>query len=174
MHREIEASTKVRATVDGAHDLIVRDPAAVVAGEWSTDEGDTRRFHTTLGVERLVVELGPARRTEEAVVVGLHWEAEGRDTAGPAFDGELEVRRDAPGSRLELHGTYTAPAASEATFERALSERRLARQSLAAFLEQAARRLDGVDDRRGSALAVEVTARPPASADEPRSETFLG
>ncbi|HET9444108.1 MAG TPA: hypothetical protein VFO65_12340, partial [Acidimicrobiales bacterium] len=73
----------------------------------------------------------------------------------------------------ELHGTYHVPSGPEATFGQALAERRLARQSLAAFLEQAARRLDDEVDRSADAVPVDELVHA-VTLREARSEHYIG
>jgi hypothetical protein len=78
------------------------------------------------------------------VVLPLRWRASGRDRLFPVFDGRLEATA-APGGAgtvLSVVGVYTVPLGPVGRFGDGLIGRRLARQSLTAFLEDAARRID--------------------------------
>ena len=182
MKRDIEASTKVRAPIERAHDVIIADPGCVVVERCSAEERRERRFHTSLGVEvgaggglhqEVVIELGPVRSSDDAVAVPVHWHAAGRDRLFPTFEGELEASRDDPGSCLTLRGTYTVPLGPLGRFGDGIVGRRLARQSLSAFLEQAARRLDTEVDRRMDSVSWHP-APYPVALRELGSENYIG
>lgn len=182
MKRDIEASTNIRAPIERAHDVLIADPGCVVAERCSPEERQERRFHTTLRVEigaggglhqEVVIELGPIRSTDDTVAVSLRWHAAGRDRLFPTFEGELEASRDSPGSCLELHGTYTVPLGPLGRFGDGIAGRRLARRSLSALLEQAARRLDAEVDRRMDSVAWHP-APYPVTLREVGSENYIG
>lgn len=103
----------------------------------------------------------------------VHWRAAGRDRLFPTFEGELEASRDDPGSCLRLRGIYTVPLRPLGRFGDGIAGRRLARQSLSAFLEQAARRLDGEVDRRLDVVSAHPASYPVALR-EVASENHIG
>lgn len=182
MKRDIEASTKLRAPIERAHDVLIADPGCVVAERCSPDERRERCFHTNLGVEvgagggfhqEVVIELGPVRSTDDTVAVPVRWRAAGRDRLFPTFEGELEASRDSPGSCLGLRGAYAVPLGPLGRFGDGSAGRRLARQSLTAFLEQAARRLDAEVDRRMDSVS-RHPAPYPVSLREVGSENYIG
>lgn len=182
MKRDIEASTEVRAAIERARDVLIGDPGCVAAERCTADMRRERRFHTTLAVElggggsvheEVVIELGPAWSNHDAVALPIHWRAARHQRLFPTFDGELEASRRDLGSNLTLRGAYTVPLGPLGRFGEAIGGRRLARQSLVAFLEQAARRLDDeVDGRMKSASR--HPAPYPVALREVRSEHYIG
>jgi len=169
----VEVSTGLRAPVARAGAVLLGDPGRVVAEQPTGEECRERRFPTALGVDlgpgghleaRVVVELGAARSTADRTSLPVRWHAAGWERMFPAFSGTLEVRPDGQRSTLVLHGTYTVPLGPLGGFGDGLAGRRVARRSLAAFVEQAARRLDAEVDRRYHA---EGGRRHDAAPDKP-------
>lgn len=142
-----------------AAEVLVAEPAGVVTDDSTPEERRLRRLSTTLGVDlgpagrldaRVVVEMGIARADVDRTTIAVRWHAE---RLFPAFAGVLEARKEGEAATLALRGTYTVPLGPLGGFGDGLAGRRVARRSLTAFLEQAARRLDAEVDRRYSAGA---------------------
>ncbi|MGH9177481.1 MAG: hypothetical protein ACRD0N_02855 [Acidimicrobiales bacterium] len=156
MRRDVEASTKVRAPIERAREVLVGDPGAVVADQVTPDERKTKSFHTTLAVQvgggglhhDVVIDLRSPHSEARAVSVPLSWHATGHQRLFPAFEGELEASGDELGSTLTLRGAYAVPLGPVGRVGERLAGKRVAHQSLVAFLEQSARRLDAEVARR--------------------------
>lgn len=145
-----------------AGEVLVAEPASVVTDDSTPDERRLRRLNTTLGIDlgpagrleaRVVVEMGTARADVDRTTIAVRWHAAGWERMFPAFAGVLEARKEGEAAALVLRGTYTVPLGPLGGFGDGLAGRRVARRSLTAFLEQAARRLDAEVDRRYSAAA---------------------
>lgn len=171
VRRTVEVSTAVRAPIGRATEVLVGEPGCVVAEGCTPEERRERRFSTTLGVDlgpgghldaRVVVELGPARSDAERTTLPVRWRAAGWERMFPAFAGALEASRDGAGTTLVLRGTYTVPLGPLGGFGDGLAGRRVARRSLTAFLEQAARRLDAEVAHRYHAVSPEQSSYPVA------------
>ena len=135
--------------------VLADDPGAVVTDEdveQPAEPGDGRHLRSALGVElgatafrqAVDVELGQPHVTDADVVLPLRWRASGRDRLFPVFEGRLEAipTTDGLGTVLSVTGVYTVPLGPVGRFGDGLIGRRFARQSLTAFLEDTARRLD--------------------------------
>lgn len=164
-------STDVRAPMARASEVLVRDPGSVVADGCTDPERRERRFTTSLGVDlgpgghldvRVVVDLGAARSHGDRTTVPIRWRAAGWERMFPAFAGALEARRSGERTSLVLAGTYTVPLGPLGGFGDGLAGRRIARRSLTAFLEDAARRLDAEVDRHGGVGPPDRTSYPVA------------
>lgn len=181
MKREVEASTELRSPFERARDVLVADPGSVVADCVTSEERRERRVQTALAVDigggglhhSVTVEFGPLRATEDSVTLAVCWHAVGHDRLLPSFEGELEVRQDGTGSVLTLRGTYTVPLGPLGRFGDGIAGRRLARQSLRAFVERAARRLDSHVDRTLDAAPWHPDTYP-VSLREVGAENFFG
>lgn len=173
----MELSTGLRAPMARAAEVLVAEPASVVSDHSTAAERRQRRLNTTLGIDlgpagrldaRVVVEMGTARVEVDRTTVAVRWHAAGWERMFPAFAGVLEARKEGEAAILVLRGTYTVPLGPLGGFGDGLAGRRVARRSLTAFLEQAARRLDAGVDRRYSA------ASPPPISPYPVSLRELG
>lgn len=158
-----------------AAEVLVAEPAGVVTGESTLEERRLRRLSTTLGVDlgpagrleaRVVVEMGTARVGADRTAIAVRWHAAGWERMFPAFAGVLEARKDGEATTLVLRGAYTVPLGPLGGFGDGLAGRRVARRSLTAFLEQAARRLDAEVDRRYSAATPQSVSSYPVSLRE--------
>lgn len=158
----MELSTGLRAPIARAGEVLVAEAASVVTDESTPEERRLRRLNTTLGIDlgpagrleaRVVVEMGTARADVDRTTIAVRWHAAGWERMFPAFAGVLEARKEGEAATLVLRGTYTVPLGPLGGFGDGLAGRRVARRSLTAFLEQAARRLDAEVDRRYSAAA---------------------
>jgi hypothetical protein len=166
--RDIEVSTTIQVPIEQAatalcDDLgrIVADPGAGAVGhvdgqvngpgDWPGDQhGD--RLTSTLAVgpgsggvvsKEVEVELGGVVTDGGVTTLPLRWRATGPDRLFPIFDGVLEARGESlDASRLTVRGTYTVPLGPVGRFGDGVIGRRLARQSLSAFVEGVAQRLD--------------------------------
>lgn len=156
MRRDIEASTTVRAPIERAREVLTADPGVIVADRVTPDERRARSFHSTLAVEvggggvhhDVVIDLRVPRSDDHAVTLPVSWHATGHERLFPAFDGELEASGDELGATLALRGAYTVPLGPVGRMGERVAGKRLARQSLTAFLEQSARRLEAEVARR--------------------------
>lgn len=161
MKRGIEATTTLQVSFEEARRVLADDPASVVADRdvevpSGGDDGDQLR--SELGValgatafrQAVDIHVGDLFVTDAAAVLPLHWRASGRDRLFPVFDGRLEARPDAAGTGtvLSVIGVYTVPLGPVGRFGDGLIGRRLARQSLTAFLEDAAGRIESDVHRR--------------------------
>jgi hypothetical protein len=106
--------------------------------------------------------------------VPLHWQAWGRERLFPVFDGELRAAPVGPAATtVVVSGTYSVPLGPVGRFGDGLIGRRLARQSLTAFLEDAARRIDAEVHRRLHSVAWRP-APYPVSLREDDAERTVG
>lgn len=182
MKRDIEASTTVLALLEHARDVLVADPGCIVAERPSPQERRDRCFHTQLGVEvgaasaihhEVIVAVGLPTATDTAITMPVQWHAAVHERLFPTFEGELALECERATSRLALRGSYTVPLGLLGRFGDGVAGGRLAQQSVSAFVQEVARRLDAEIDRR-----LESTPRRPAaypgSLRDVGSETFIG
>lgn len=184
MQRSIEATTEVRAALERARPVLIEDPGTVLAGGCSREQRRTRAFVATLSVaigagaslqQDVVVEVGRPHASDDGLTLPMRWHATGHERLAPSFDGELILSGDALHTLLALRGSYVVPLGPLGRFGDGLAGRRVARRSLAGYLEQVARRLDAEVDRR-----IESAGWHPApyavTVDERdcRSEHFIG
>ena len=166
MKRGIEATTTLQVSFEQVRRALSDDPASVVVdrdAERSTDLDDVDRLRSELGVavgatafrQAVDIQVGELRVTDADAVLPLHWRASGRDRLFPVFDGRLEARPGPAGSGtvLSVIGVYTVPLGPVGRFGDGLIGRRLARQSLTAFLEDAAGRIESDVHRRTTSVA---------------------
>lgn len=166
MKRGIEATTSLGVPFEQVSRVLTDAPGAVVLDEgveqpWGP--GESGHLRSALGVElgatafrqAVDVEIGAVQVTDADVVLPLRWRASGRDRLFPVFDGRLEATPDAGGSGtvLSVVGVYTVPLGPVGRFGDGLIGRRLARQSLSAFLEDAAGRIETDIHRRTTSEA---------------------
>ncbi|MDQ4134131.1 MAG: hypothetical protein M3179_13230 [Actinomycetota bacterium] len=157
MEGVIEASTKVRADFGHVQERLLTEPEAIV-GDRYIPTGRCGEVRATVAVEvttspgrheevlvELLVELLAVRSSHAKVAVPLSWTAVGWSRLFPTFAGMLESNRSEPGSQLRLRGTYSLALSPLGRFGQGVAGRRLARQAGSAFLEHAARRIDGED-----------------------------
>lgn len=160
MQRDVEVSTRVRAPLERARDIIRADPGLLFAEHCTSEERRRRRFHTTLavdfgpsgGVHRSVeVEPGRPASHDARLELPLRFRATSRERFFPTFDGLLELHDAGTHRRLVLRGIYDVPLGPVGRIGDQLAGRRFAHRSLAAFIEQVAGRLDGEADQRDAA-----------------------
>ena len=190
MERQLQASASVRASLAAAADVLRNDPGAIfVDGPTTVDQRRTRRFAVPVGaavgsgtgIQQLVdLHLGTVVVEGGTATVPVRWEPAGRQRLLPTFDGELVLRAGGPGrTDVELHGSYRVPLGPVVgRFGDSLVGRRIARQSLGALLDHAARRVDEVVDRRHDDLPrstpYNADLRERHRPDAGRSEHFIG
>lgn len=167
--RDIEASTTLAVAYGQVSRVMAENPGDVVADRVSPEDRRARRFLTELGVDlgaggavrqAVEVEIGTPQVSPEATTVPLGWQADGRARLFPVFDGCLRavpahdsVPAHDAATTLTVAGTYVVPLGSVGRFGDGLIGRRLARQSLTAFLEDAAARIDAKVHRRLASVA---------------------
>ena len=161
MRRNIEASTRMRAPIERALEVLVSDPGLVVADRVTPEDRLACSFHAGLAVTAgegavhhdVVIDLLAPRADGDSLTVPLRWHATGNQRLFPRFEGELEASGDELGSTLTLRGTYTVPLGALGWVGERVAGKRLADESLVAFLEESARRLDAEVARRTDALS---------------------
>lgn len=165
MEREIEATTAVRSPLQWARRVLADDPASVLTDECTDDDRATRRFRSTLALDTagaaasvrqdVIIDVGlpiSANGDERAgLVMPISWRAAGFERLFPTFDGELVLEAGGDTPTLSVRGRYEVPLGPMGRFGDGLVGRRIARRSLASFLESAAQRLDAAVDRAMSA-----------------------
>lgn len=173
----IDASTEVRAALEHIRDRLVNDAAAVVGDRRSENDPEyivrsslTVDMNAGPGVEQgvlveLVVRLGPVQAATDTVLVPLSWRAVGWPRLFPSFTGIFAAHAGDAGSTVHLRGGYTVATGPLGRFGDGVAGRRLARQAGSAFLEQAARRIDGEEPRRAD-LVVWRPAPYPVAVQE--------
>ena len=189
MERELQASASVRASLGAAADVLRNDPGAIfVDGATTVDQRRARRFAVPVGaavgsgtgIQQLVdLHVGTVGVEGGTVTVPVRWEPAGHQRLLPTFDGELVLRAGGSGrTDVELHGSYRVPLGPVVgRFGDTLIGRRIARQSLGDLLDQAARRLDQVVDRRHDDLPRSTPYHPDLRDhhhDTGRPEHFIG
>ena len=183
MERGIQASTTVEVDYRRVRDVMAEDPGGVVSDDVTPEDRLARCFRSELGVvlgaggavHRAVdVEIGTVHDADEATVLPLHWQARGRERLFPVFDGRMTATPAGEGAtRLVVAGTYVVPLGPVGRFGDGLIGRRIARQSLTAFLEDAARRIDTEVNRRSSSVSGHP-APYPVSLHEASAEPHMG
>lgn len=181
MRCDVEASTRLRAPVEQVREVLIGDPGAVITDRVTPEERRSRSFHTTLAVEvggggvhhDVVIDLRVPESSERSVTLPVSWHATGHERLFPTFRGELEASRDELGTTLTLRGAYTVPLGAMGRLGERLAGKRLANQSLTAFLEQTARRLDDEVGRRTD-TATWHPALYPVSVQQVGPENFWG
>lgn len=159
MRREIEAWTKLRAPIERARDVMATQPECLFADRCRSEDRLARRYPTSLDVgvghagihHDVIVEAGYPDPHADHLVLPVSWEATGGGRLLPSFVGAVEVVDDGVRSRLGLRGSYTLPLGLLGRFGDSVAGRRVAQQSLTAFVAQIARRLDAEVDRRNEA-----------------------
>jgi hypothetical protein len=178
MRRRIEASAAVRAEVDSVLGL-VRDPVEVL-GRRGPSSGDYLRemsaeLHdgTTIRQE-VVVTLGLPDESDIGFRCTLAWRPTGRERLVPAFDGVMKAHPDLSGGTvLRVSGIYHPPLGPLGAVADTLVMQRVARRTLADFVQQLGAAIDAaVDGRRGGAWA--AVAPRPDDARPTASEQWLG
>jgi hypothetical protein len=169
--RDIEVSTTIQVAIGQAGTALCDDPGGIVAapepgaGGHGEGHGDQQGDHltSTLAVgpgggglvsKEVEVELGAVVTGGGVTTLPLRWRATGPDRMFPIFDGVLEARAESlDTSRLTVRGTYAVPLGPVGRFGDGAIGRRLARQSLSAFVEGVAQRLDREAHRREAAVS---------------------
>lgn len=159
--RAIHATTALEVSFDQVTRVLSDDPASVVVDEdveQPAGPADGDQLRSELGValgatafrQSVDIDVGDLRVTDTDAVLPLRWRASGRDRLFPVFDGRLEATPDSAGAGtvLSVVGVYTVPLGPVGRFGDGLIGRRLARQSLTAFLEEAAARIESDVHRR--------------------------
>lgn len=162
--------------------VLVDDPGAVVAEAVSPEDRRERRFRSELGVnlgagggirQAVDIELGGLRVTDDGLLLPIRWQASGRARLFPVFEGRLSAApEDRATTRLEVKGIYTVPLGPVGRFGDGLVGRRLARQSLRDFMEDAADRIEREVHRRAEDVAWHPAEHPVALRELQPEEQF--
>jgi len=158
MERPIEASTIIAAASDRVGGLLRAEPEIALPNPATLSVGAVHH--------QVVVTVDDAHTIEDRVVVPVSWHATGNDHLFPTFLGELSAEPSAGGTRLRLAGTYTVPLGLLGRFGDGVVGRRLAAESIRAFLADVAGRVATALE-----IAVELAV---VSVDELPSEVFIG
>lgn len=139
MERSVEATATLGAAADEIVGLLCRDPRAAL--------GASANLEASVGLgptlhRKVALTVGRPTRTADGVRVPLAWRAEAHADLFPTFDGELSVEPSSAATRVRLTGTYAVPLGLLGRFGDGVLGRRVAQQSVAAWLECVARRLD--------------------------------
>lgn len=161
MERAIEATTRLRASLERAVGVLREDPGCIVTDAAGPEERRERRFLAPVGapvgagavVQQVVsIEFGTVTVDEAAAHVPISWHPVAHERVLPDFDGVLAIEPDVSGNtRLALRGSYQVPLGPVGRFGDSVVGRRVARRSLSDLLEEMAGRLDRAVDRRGEA-----------------------
>lgn len=157
--------------------MLLFDPGHLIGEGPSDDLRATLAVQTGAGPsvqQEVAVEIGALRPEGNALSLPLSWEATGWQRLFPEFRGELEVSPYGSGCSLRLHGSYHVPLGPLGRFGDGIAGRRLARQSLSAFLAQAARRIDAEVDGRADSHPWYPDRYPVAVRELALSENYLG
>ena len=182
MERAIEASTTVRAAHARAREILIDDPGSVLCETCSAEDRRARRFRAQLAVDigggasvhqEVEIHLG-APGPDGGLTLPVSWRAIGHEGLYPTFEGALTASPDRAGTLLSLSGMYHLPLGTLGRFGDAVAGRKLARGSLAAFLEGVARRLDAAVDQRIGSSPEYPAPYPIAVTDRVGSENFVG
>lgn len=180
MERKIQASVSVLASLDQLRKFLAAPCSVLSETPLYRQDGS---HHTVLTVEvgagasvrqEVLIDAGPLETTDTGAKLPLRWRAAGRPHLFPTFAGELEVEPDGKGARLMLRGSYIVPLGPIGTLGDEFAGRRLARQSLATYLQDIAARIDAEVTEAGA------ISDPPPEVHEvtPRetvgSENYLG
>lgn len=149
MKRAIAVAAFVRATPDEIAALIANDPGAVFGERDATPDADpgSGRYSCDLHVDG---RNGSIRHKVVAKVRmakdGDGWNLGIAPVGGghllPTFEGTLRAVHGAQATELSLTGTYDPPLGHVGAFGDGLIGHRVARQSLQAFVDEVARRVD--------------------------------
>jgi hypothetical protein len=177
MERDLEERRPLRSELARIISAVDRDPCAI----FGTPAGDVGRFHTDVVVDLgqgssvhqvVALEVRPARRSAAGIEYSMDWKPVGRQRMLPDFHGVLSVTDEADTTVLTVRGSYRAPLGPVGAVGDAVVGKRVARRSLAAFVDDLARRMD---------LTVDADLahgwRPPAAAADlrpPATENWLG
>lgn len=157
MRCNVEASTEVRAPIQTIRELLLDDPGCAVTDRvLAPGERENRSIRSSLCIEMgrgaiqhdVLIDLRPTTSEAGVVRLPLSWRASGYRRLLPSFEGELAATGDPLHTTLTLRGSYTVPLGPIGRLGERVAGRRLAHQSLTAFLERAAHRLDGEAARR--------------------------
>ncbi|HWC09665.1 MAG TPA: hypothetical protein VG455_00435 [Acidimicrobiales bacterium] len=183
MERTIEASTTLRASIHQVQVALLFDPGCLVRGERPSADVPESELRSTLAVEtsvgpsihqEVIVQFGALCPEGDNLSLAVTLRATSSPRLFPRFVGELEATPYGPGTVLRLYGTYGVPLSPFGRFGDGIARRRLARQSLTTFLEQAAGRLDAEADRQARSGSWVPDRYPVAVRELAASENYLG
>jgi hypothetical protein len=182
MEQAIEATTTVSAAYARAREILIDDPGAVLSESSSPEDRRARRFLAQLAVDlgggasvhqEVEIRLG-APGPDTGLTLPLSWRATGHAALYPTFEGALAASPHRVGTRLTLTGRYRLPLGAFGRFGDAVAGRKLARASLAAFLDGVARRLDDEIDQRIGSVPKHRAPYSIAVTDRMESENYIG
>lgn len=179
MEGTVEVATTLRTSIHQVQALVLFDPGSL----FGVVDGDTGEVRSTLAVEsgtgpsvnqEVTVELGSLQPRAGTLALAVSWEPTAWQRLFPSFVGELEATPHGSGTYLRLHGKYGVPLDPLGRFGDGIAGRRVARQSLAAFLEQVARRIDAEAVRRAEPGPWSPSRYPVAVRELAGSENYVG
>lgn len=157
----IDVSADLHGVFERARNVLIDDPASVLAERRPTVEQRPRTFHADLAVElsggmsvhqEVLIEAGLPKSSEGALTLPLQWRATGREGLFPTFAGEVEAAPTRTGTRLRLVGTCTIPLGWIGRFGDERLGGRAAERSLAHYVEDVAARLEAEVHRRATSV----------------------
>jgi hypothetical protein len=158
MEHDVEVSALVRAAPARVQAVFVDDLERVLSGHGSDKPRGARPLAGKLGVDvgggaslqqEVVLEPGAPRLIDDVLLVPLRIHARGHARLFPTFEGELGASPERKGTRIRLVGRSTVPLGWIGNVgEGVFSGERLARESLARFVEEIAQRVDDAVDRQ--------------------------
>ena len=163
MEREIEVSAVVRAAPARARQAVIDDLGSILGGHGSDEERRTRQFVCELGVglrsgtsvhQEVVVQAGAPEVVDDVLLVPVRIQAREHTRLFPTFEGEVGVSPERQGTRIRLVGHASVPGGHLGHLgEGVVAGHDLARDSLAHYVEEIARRVDTAVDRRLTSMS---------------------
>ena len=155
MERRLHEVRGLRSSTERVAETLLADPARV----FGTPAGCAGRYHAEIVVDMgggssvhqvVVLEIGPLDRETGHLRCPLTWTPVGRQRVLPRFEGTLEVTEDRDGSAMSLTGSYRPPLGAVGAVGDAVAGRHVAQQSVGAFADELARRVEVAVDRAQS------------------------
>ena len=157
MEHMIDVSVNVHGVFERARNVLIDDPASVLAERRPTTEQHPRTFRADLAVEltggmsvhhEVLIEVGLPKSSDGSLRLPIQWKATGRGELFPTFSGEVEAVSTRAGTRLRLVGICTFPLGWIGRFGDERLGGRAAERSLSKYVEDVAARLVAEVDRR--------------------------
>jgi hypothetical protein len=155
MDRVLDVGRTVRALFEVASGLVVDDPARVFAPGVDAGGRSARRLPVEMTAElgggttvaqTVIVELGRPAVLPTRVTCPLTWRPTDHTNLLPVFRGSLFMTPEGLDTGLWLRGTYQPPLGRVGRFGDGLVGHRIARRTVATFLDTVARRIEAEAD----------------------------